>query len=250
MKTRARSTRTHYERYLWAVVTAVSCAGCQSSLPRYAFDNPAEVLMAMEARSSQIASFSARCRVLLASGDGDVQLTGLVIAEPPGRLRLRTWKLSRTVFDLTLNEDGAYLFSSGGERHGPDESELTRKQILGALRFLPGFMQQGAWRARRGLTPDTYALISQLPDANALVQCAVDGATLTEQRCDYLDDRNQAEMSLAFYDYRLVDGIAWPGRITGHGARGSFEIRFDSVEVNVEHPDGAFVPSRRAKKLP
>ena len=242
-----------------ALLALAALPSCAATLPRYSWHGAQAAARTMTQRDDRIRSFSATCRLLFIANGGKVELSGVLIARPPSHLRLRASKLSQTVFDLTLTPDGLFVFDKRRHKHGSRKDGstarlLTREGLIEAASLLPGFSPRKKWQ--RGPSGDSH------PDGDAFsrsrpldargskITCSVDKDTLTTTRFDYLDDAGTTRQSITFSDYRSYRGVAWPIHVLGSGTAGTFEMRFDDVQINPELPARAFVPPRRAVKQP
>ena len=225
--------------------------GCASRLPRYEWHDAQTAIRTMTRRDRAIRTFSAACRILLESEGGRVELTGALVAKPPNRFRLRAWKFSQAVLDITLNEDGLFVLdkSRSGERI-ESLRRVNHARFIDAIALLPGFEHDAAWRTGAGTDDDEFAIMRPLPDQGSAIECAVDKNTLVRKRCVYRDDGGQVRQSLDFDGYALLGDTVWPTRVEGGGESGSFVLSFDRIDVNTELAPRAFDPPRRAVKQP
>ena len=65
-----------------------------------------------------------------------------------------------------------------------------------------------------------------------------------------MDPHGQVLFGVTYDAYRLVDGIAWPMRMVFQSKQGRIELEMDSIQLNQPPLPAAFVPPRRAEKLP
>ncbi len=228
-----------------------TCSGCANSLPKYSWSGADRAIETMSHRDRSMETFSATCQLMLGSDDGDVELSGVLVARPPSHLRLRATKLMQTVFDMTLIPEGLFVFSQTRDGNGPSTREsLTRDGLIEAISFLPGFSRKTDWRIDGSADEHHFSRSRRLRDGETTIICLVEKSTLTTTRCDYLNNAGIAQQSITFDDYRLFGEVVWPMHIVGVGRGGSFEIFFHDVEINPDLPDRAFIPSRRAVKQP
>jgi hypothetical protein len=231
-------------------VAPMLLAGCAGPLPCYAWSGGANAMALMARRDAAIRTFSATCRLLLDSSAGKIELRGVIVAHPPDRLRIRAWKFSQAVFDVTMNPDGLYVFAK--EQHDAASAELSRvthRELADAATLLPGFSAKAAWRigdVGRG----SFTRIRAVDQQKGVMACEVDKGTLTTRRCDFRATGGSVQQSLAFADYRIIGGVPWPMRVSGSGSGGSFLIVFDDVHLNEDLPANVFAPPRRAVKQP
>lgn len=239
--------------YRLAALALLSCGACAGPLPRYVWNGGQEAVEVMAARDEGVRTFSTTCRILLKSEEGTVELTGVLIGQPPSRLRLRAWKFSQTVFDITMNDDGVFVFQREQEHHrsaAAGMGRLTRGGLLEVASLLPGFGTRSDWRFVSSSVDGSFVVTRQPGDTRTAVQCIIDKATLTTSRCTYHDESGDARQTLAFDSYRRVGDVVWPQHVAGAGKGASFELLFDRVEINIELPERAFVPPRRAVRQP
>lgn len=225
--------------------------GCVRSLPLYAWTDSRMAIDAMTKRDAGVDSFSATCRLLLQSAAGEVELTSVIVAQPPERLRLRAWKFSQPVFDITLNPNGLFVFSKdSGQGTAAQTDRLTRDGLIEATAMLPGFAGKEGWHADDDLDRDNFYRSRSLDADGNVVRCTVEKTTFTTTRCDFLDGDGAMRQSLLYGNYRVLGNTVWPMRIEGTGLDESFTILFDRVELNPELSPRAFTPPRRAVKQP
>ena len=233
------------------VAILVVGVGCGTPLPRYEWHDAPTALHTMSRRDGGIRTFSSSCRILLESGAGRVELTAALVAQPPHHLRLRAWKFSQAVFDITLNDDGLFVLD---KNQAKDASETLQRvnhaRFIEAIALLPGFEHAAAWHTCARSDGDEFAITKPLPDRGAALECTVDKSTLIRKRCVYRDDGGHVRQTLSFDAYAIVGDTVWPMRVDGSGESGSFVLLFDRIEVNVELAARAFDPPRRAVKQP
>jgi hypothetical protein len=174
-----------------------------------------------------------------------------VAADPPDRLRLRAWKLTQAVLDLTLNEDGLFLYH---KKQSDDSDAAVRKlsedRFVAALTLLPGFGHTADWMPAGEANDGEFRITKAKADEHVLIECFVDKATLTRRRCVHRNDDGEVVQTLCFADYRSIHGTAWPMRLEVRGKYGHVDLTFESVDVNEGLSPRAFVPPRRAVKQP
>lgn len=234
-----------------AAFSLLASAGCVRSLPTYTWVNSRTAIDVMTTRDADIDSFSATFRLLLQSGAGEIELTAVIVAQPPDNLRLRAWKFSQSVFDITLNPNGLFIFSkSNGQEGGMETERLTRDGLIEATAMLPGFFGEDGWRNVDDVDQDYFHRSRPIDKDGNAMRCTVEKLTLTTTRCDFLDESGVTRHSLRYSDYRAFGEALWPMRIEGVGPDESFKILFDRVELNPELSPRAFIPPRRAVKQP
>jgi len=237
----------------WSAACITGCASTRpkppANLPHYDWSDAATALRTMEDRDHAVDTFSASCDLLVENHGKRVALTGAVAADPPDRLRLRAWKLSQAVLDLTLNEDGLFLYQR--KRDGDDDSsvsKLTEKRFVSVLKLLPGFGATGQWTTKT-VGRKEFSIVSRSADG-PMIECFIDKRTLTRTRCVHRDDQGHVGETLTFTSYRPIDGTVWPMHLAVRGLHGNVDLDFDDVNINEELSPRAFKPPRRAVKQP
>lgn len=249
-------TRFRANRFPARVVIAFAAlllTGCAGRLPEYRYGSSDDALRVMSERDGAIRSVRASFRLLLWSPEGRVSLDGALVAEPPKRLRLRTWKLTQAVFDVTVNENGAFVLDRRPSRAPTDarsaDPSIDLASFADALTALPGFGGDAAWTVREDATSGSFTAYRDVGDSDALVECAIDAKTLTRRECR-LRSGGVDVQTLRFDQYRLSEGgMPWPWVVRGRGTRGTFEIRFDDVTFDELLPAAAFRPPRAARRV-
>ena len=74
--------------------------------------------------------------------------------------------------------------------------------------------------------------------------------TLTPRRYSVLDGRGVEQFYLAVDRYQMIQGIAWPVRLSAKSEGGQILIELKETELNGELAPNAFVPPRSARKMP
>jgi hypothetical protein len=78
----------------------------------------------------------------------------------------------------------------------------------------------------------------------------VDRDTLTILKQQVLDPHDRVLMAATYRHYRLFGDIAWPMQMIFTSEQGRIQLDLDSVEINRPPLPAAFVPPKRAEKLP
>ncbi len=231
--------------------TVMLAGGCMHALPHYTWHDTNTALSTMTARDNRIQTISTTFSLLLQSGKGQIELKGAIVARPPNHFRLRVWKLTRTVMDVTLNKDGLFVFTADRkDKSASPTDKLTHERLIEALSMLPGFGDMTTWKIGASTNQHGFALNKNTRLDHATLTCTVDKSTLTTSTCTYFDEQSKVRQVLTLDAYRPIHNIVWPMHVKGSGDGGDFEIHFSRVDINEELSKRAFVPSRRAKKQP
>ena len=207
--------------------------------------SPAEQLRTANATPRAVASFSAACRLSLVTPEGDtVNLDGVIIAAEPGSLRLQAWKFDRPALDLTVTPAGRFLFVRG-EDGVPEGFAGIPEGGLPTLAPLLTELPESGFAIDPG-DPDALAWPARVfgVDADATIAAAFAGGRVT--RLAVRSAAGEELQSVAFSNFRSLDGVAWPMDWTLTGELAG-TILLEDVELDPELPPGAFTPPSRAK---
>jgi hypothetical protein len=229
--------------------------GCAHSLPAYPNLPDREALEVLAGRAESVRSIRTLIELNIENAQGEsIELDGAFVAIPPDRMRLQAWKFGATVLDVTYVGGEVWTVTDSDQPPAPGIESLTGI-TSGQLQRLLALSRASFWLTARpvGSANSSRDLVveSGLPNLNG-VTCSIDRQTLTARRFTLSGSEAgaNAERSLATERYRLIDGVAWPTRLTFGGPEGT--VRVDLSEVEINHPieDAAFVPPRRARKQP
>ncbi len=245
-------------RISWlSTLIAISLTGlaCSTKLPTHRWIDHNQAMRTITERDNRVHTVESRCRLLLRSGDGQsVQLSGVLLARVPSHLRLRAYKLSQPVLDITLTPNGLWLFAAGGANNHTEDafSELTADRMTQAWALATAGMDDDDWFVDGEQDGSTLRLRKKLNDQDSVLIAEIDKSTLTVRRYRLEDGAGQERMHLSLERYRYFSpsNVVWPTRIVSRSAEGSFTLLLDDVEFNGDLVPIAFQPPKRAKKLP
>lgn len=230
---------------------ACGCGCRQERLPSYARSDEQTALAIVAQRARQVRTVSGSGTLELTRPNGESVRLDLALAiQPPERARLRAWKFGQAVFDLTITPDGLWLQSPKDSPQAPriKSAGTSAAQVARAWSLLGGgFFDEPDLVARN--EGDDLVLRRTRAGEPAVV-CRIHRDTLTPRRYEMLDDAGRRRFSLALDQYDIVQGIAWPRRITAVSEAGRVVVELSDVMLNDELAPGAFNPPRRAEKLP
>lgn len=235
------------------VLGLTGCAATRpgADLPRYPWTDAGAAMRLIERRDGTIETFSAECDLLIGMQGKRVALRSAVNADPPTRLRLQAFKLTSTVLDVTLNEDGLFVYHKKQSNETDSAIDrLSHSRFVAALTLLPGFDAGADWQLDADETAREFSISRSAPQEHATIQCFVDKATLTRTRCVYRDDDGEVRQTLIFGSYRPINDTVWPMHLEIRGAFGDVDLGFDRIDVNEALSARAFRPPRRAVKQP
>lgn len=234
------------------ILLLASCRATPRIPTHPATDGPASLALIAE-RQAAITSIQGTANVELAKASGQsVILDAAIVAEPPNRIRLRAWKLDRAVFDATILHDELWLVPPDDPN---DQSRLADADRIGAgIRH--AFVLLGSEFYKSATVRDdrttTTSLIADGTIGDAPVVCTIDRPTLTARRFEILDHDGSPKTAatIDLDDYREINGIVWPMKITIHSPDGRVTIHSREIELNAPIQPNAFNPPRRAVRRP
>ena len=244
-------------RWISAVFAVATCAmvagaGCHHEpLPAHAWAGPEAAIAQLHQRAEQVRTIEGEGSILLRSSEGrTVRLDGAIVAELPDRLHIRAWKLGQPVFDLTLDGKQAWIFVPDQSRRGQIlPAGASAAQVARGLAVLQQSLRNSDVSQITQTSGDRLLLTQPAADGTRL-RTEVDRATLTTRRQQLLDAQDHPVMSVEYRDYRLINGIPWPLQMVFQSKQGLIQLDLDSVQLNQPPLPAAFVPPKRAEKLP
>ncbi len=225
----------------WSILLS---AGCRTPPPP---PQPLDYATVQEAkrvvieRQQHVQSVQAECeiRVYPANEAGKSHgFDGAVVFAAPDRYRMRTWKLTQTLFDLTVNQDGTFIAVSDELTKRRPNAEDDLAKLAGHLNLLlrgPDFSQaefkgeaggplRASWeRGHAVINPLTLTPVSYFFEPG--------------------NDAPPIAVTTKFGDY--PNGV-WYHRVVAQGEFGTIELTFRDVRLNEELNPRAFRPPRRA----
>ena len=221
------------------------------NIPHYPLMDPTSSLQQIAQNTSQVKTLNGEGLITLTRPDGEsVRLDAAMAMQPPDRARIRAWKFGRGIFDLTVTPDGVWAVIPEDPKH---KEQITTAGVSAAKLAKTWSVLSGGFFQSTGLTTevkgDKLIVRRQSPD-EPVVLCEVDRVTLTPRKYLMLDDTGKTRFSLSLEDYQQFGPVVWPTRLTALSENGTVEIELRDVQVNPELPTNAFIPPRRAEKLP
>jgi outer membrane lipoprotein-sorting protein len=237
-------------RAVFFIVLCVAASGCastpKSTLPTYPAMSAAASIEVMRARSAKLERVTGRGEITLESTDrGAVSLDSIFVLAPPDRARVRAYKFTQAVFDLTLNPDGLFIFVPR-ERGKPGELLESTRGAAGAIRqWLASFAGQ-VDAAGADVKQDARSITLTRPEGDGTTRTTVvDRPTLTVRQQTVRDSNGTVRFTLTLDDYRDFAGTLWPAKIVAVSERGTITLLTRELQPNVA-ADTAFTPPPRA----
>ncbi len=248
-----RPVRRPARRLISALWLLLLAGGCSGRLPAYRWTDEDAALRALRERELTLKTISSRCRISLERTDGArVQLDGALAARLPDAFRLRAWKLSQPVLDLTILPDGIWLFAADP----PEPADRSPGEMFPAARLAE------AWQLfSRGFADRTWEFAPAPGNSGARLRmtprqdegevwCDLHCETLTIRKCQVTDADGHVRLTLRLDRYAAFDGIVFPRLITAISAMGTITVSLEHPTFNSELPDRALIPPRRAVRQP
>ena len=82
------------------------------------------------------------------------------------------------------------------------------------------------------------------------IVCDVQRATLTPRRYSVFDSDGVVRFTLTLDRYAMIGDIPWPVHLTAKSEGGVIAIELKGPELNGDLAPNAFVPPRKAEKIP
>lgn len=218
-------------------------ASCRAPLPSYPTRPVEESLRVLASRASQLQTFSGAGSLTVRDPDrGSVTLEAAIVARRPDQVRVRAWKLGRSVADITLDGDRV---------EGETDPRVDRDTLVEGVRALRTVLLwvDGAFyeRAARdagtdGATIRARGTVAGVPGP---VLAGIERRTLTLRSLEIEgnDAGGSGAGSFTLDRYREVEGMVWPMRISASSHDRQAVFRLDWVELNTPIARGA-LPER------
>ncbi len=224
----------------------LAICGCGPRLPVHPWRGHDLALRTIVHRAELLETLTAECRLILTRPDGTcTQLDGALVARMPGYLRLRAWKFSQPIFDVTLTPQGLWVFAA--DRAGGDSLQsLPAERIVDAWSLLSAGIVDPSWDPLPDLGRRRFRVGKDVSSRDAATNCAVDRSTFTIRECEFTADEDDGSLALRMDRYKVIDGHVWPLRIEALSDHGHVTLLLDDVSINGQISEGAFQPPRRA----
>ncbi|MCH8242121.1 MAG: hypothetical protein IH897_05855 [Planctomycetes bacterium] len=228
--------------------SALAICGCGPRLPVYPWRGHDLALRTIVHRAELLETLTAECRLILTRPDGtSTQLSGALVARMPGYFRLRAWKLSQPVFDVTLTPQGLWIFAADLTGGDPLQS-LPAERIVDAWSILSAGIVNSSWDPVPDLERRRFRVGKDISSSDTPTNCAIDRSTFTIRECEFVAGEDDGNLALRMDRYKVIDGHVWPLRIEALSDHGRVTLLLDDVSINGEITEGAFQPPRRAIK--
>ena len=226
----------------------LAIGGCAPGLPVHPWRGHDLALRTIVHRAERLETLTAECRLILTRPDGtSTHLKGALVARMPGYFRLRAWKFSQPVFDVTLTPQGLWVFAADRADADPLQS-LPAERIVDAWSFLSAGIVDPSWDPLPDLDERRFRVGKDVSSDDAPTKCAIDRSTFTIRECEFRTDEHDETLALKMDLYTVIDGHVWPKRIEAVSDQGRVTLLLDDVSINAEISEGAFQPPRRAIK--
>lgn len=201
---------------------------------------------------AQTQSIEARIRLTMIDSVGkQVSFNGVLAARESQWLRLRTWKFTRPVVDITLTHEALWVaIGSVVKNSARTELETSAHDIGRAWSVF--VCDSCAWGEPLDAQPQNEDKIHYMSSPGVdgtQILTVVNLQTGSPQRFEVRDAEGALLRTLLLERYRTIDGIAWPHRMILKSPRGRIIIDMSAVKLNGELPVDAFVPPNNASRV-
>jgi hypothetical protein len=223
--------------------------GCRATIPQHPWTGPDNALRVLAERHLAVRTLSARCTLRLRQANGQsITLDAVLLAQGTQHLRLRAWKLSQAVFDLTLVPDGLWLSTGATDRPSDQTARITAVHVAEVWAMLSGRVFRDGQVTIDHVGDRTLEAHAPLTDGRCTMR--IDRPTLTIRQYRFTDDQGRPRQTLSLKNYRMFGGCPWPTLVIATGPEGRIILELADVEINGELAAGAFVPPAAAVKQP
>lgn len=236
------------------MMIAMSIAGCTNRLPTYTWIDVPHAVKVMAKRADLLKTISSPCRIILTDPNGSqTQLDGAIAARVPCYFRLRAWKFSEAVLDITLTPSGMWLF--GIQDHDSNTNSaspfatLDSEQFKTVWSFATGALLGDGWTLNDSNLRNRIELKRDL-ELGGAIHCEIDRTSLTLHHCKVSTASNKAELTLTLNRYRRIGELVVPTQFVMASEQGKIAILLDDLAINEDLPPLAFDPPQRAIKQP
>jgi outer membrane lipoprotein-sorting protein len=223
----------------------------KEDIPTYPLTDAASTVKLVAEHAKQVHSLTGEGLITLKRPDGEsVRLDAAMAMQPPERARIRAWKFGRGVFDLTVTPQGVWAVIPEDPKR---KEQITSAGVSAAKLAKTWSVLSGGFFDGPGLSSEirgSKLLVRRVTPGEAVVVCEVDRQTLTPRKYSMLDDKGVTRFTLSLEQYRQFGPVVWPTKLAAISESGTVEIELRDVEINPELEAAAFVPPRRAEKLP
>jgi outer membrane lipoprotein-sorting protein len=223
----------------------------KENIPTYPLTDAASSVKLVAEHAKQVHSLTGEGLITLKRPDGEsVRLDAAMAMQPPERARIRAWKFGRGVFDLTVTPEGVWAVIPEDPKR---KEQITSAGVSAAKLAKTWSVLSGGFFDSPGLSSEirgSKLLVRRATAGEPVVVCEVDRQTLTPRKYSMLDDKGVMRFTLSLEQYRQFGPVVWPTKLTAISESGTVEIELRDVEINPELEAAAFVPPRRAEKLP
>ena len=238
---------------LLAVALLSGCAAPakRENLPAVHFRDDRGALDILIQRADLVKTVSSQGTITLTRPSGEsVRLDLAMVRSGRDKLRLRAWKLGRAVFDLTMNGGDVWLFTPDDQslKQKARSAGLSARQLAQNIRLLDGELFRRPDATITHADGDMLSVTAAEGDKSMI--CDIDRRTLTPRKYVLTDPNGVARFALELSDYQAGMLVPVPFRMTARSDDGTIAVALRDVEINGELAEGAFIPPKRAEKLP
>lgn len=251
MRPRLCPTVSLVSRLIVASVLALSaCAAPRISPPPDAVAaklTPAAAIAAIREHDAQVQTLRARFTATVRSPSQERRARGVVLVKKPDRLRLQLVSpLGLTVLNYALSGAHARMQLPLEDKTLVD-AEITHSSVFSPSAFAPAFLHDHAISAAACDQHEEKAQVECTQESAGMRRSLVIGLGPAVVLSETLVTAD-ATLPLVYSDFRSVDGMLLPFRVTAVDATGatSMQIDIERYEINPPLNDALFDVSGRA----
>lgn len=237
-------------RMLLAISLAAGCRAAEPGVPTYPKMDAAEAAATIRARDAEWPRGSGRGELTLTRTDGkSISLDAVFVLDLPGRLRLRAFKFTQAVFDVTYADGRPFIYSpkdaslTTAATRASDDFLASLSRWPQLLHFVPpeGAAAKVSWDSIEFESPfEPLGALRSTFDRNTLL--------LRRQALVAPDGRVPLSVDQIGYSPALTGGVSWPSHFAVKSPGGTIELTTRQWQANVVR-DNAFTPPPRAVEI-
>lgn len=212
-------------------------------LPQRTWVNLTYALRTINERAQQVENVLAVGEMsLTAAGGKTLQMQVALLTEGNDHVRLRAWQGSQPAVDIMMTPMGWWVWQR--------ERVPALPMSLGQMSLLGSILRGDLPLTGEELSQTTQAAIATgLLEGEIPVRFRIHKDTATTRELAFMDEGNQAKVSLVMDEYDLVNYQPWPRRVRVVSRTGQMVITWREVEINQSLPSAAFTPNPQATRV-
>lgn len=245
------------------LLVALWLSGCTTlePLPTHDWPGTDAALAIVSNRAETLQSMSARCDITIDPPDHDsVRIEGAMAAAKPDRFRLQAWKLGQKLIDLTIREDGIWLWTDPRAERVRDTLPTGTSGAHFVTSWLGPLLSPfdtSTVEVLCGEGTRDRLLVVQWPipptvgaePSGFYWRVEIDRPTQTIRSMRVIDPQGATTQTITLDRYRMIGDTPWPTQWRADG-KVTMKVRMSEIELNPQLPPAAFKPARQATRRP